>query len=742
MNNARRLLRVGTVAAAAALIAPLGFGTPAQARASRSQNADDVQIAVESVTPATPSPTTKPSPVTFTLSVTNTTDTTLRRVRIIGERGDPIGNQQALDSSLKDSTPQVSSGLPIPSKPAVSVDLPRESSRTVTFRTTTSTIDHTSGICLCAQAVYPLFFSAHVTGQGGVDQVLGVTSTYLPAFYARPAPVRVNWVWPLIDQPHRLSDRTVFTDDLLVNEVAGPDGRLYRALQVVQQVGGSIPITLVIDPELLDELKVMATGKYTVLQPGGKTVPGTGQQAATAWLDQLRTVLTNDPKVQVELTPYADPDIASLSRRGMNWEQELPADMSTNVSSALAERPIDGSLAWPAAGAIDQPTLRKLAAHGVSTVVLNTSAVTPRASGGEIPAGLARLHADNRDIAAALTSGAIERDAADVLTLGGPGVSSLPKLLAEVAVRAAQAAAQQQDSQQPLVITAPRYVDPSVTGAVAAITETSRSVFSAPIALSEAVSGTLLPTPSSKLAKVAHSAATLPTFATDAAQLAESMTPAIASLLDEQADPAARTLVTGLGTAVQRVESSAWRSGNPRKQARAFADALTEQIDAITNGVKIVPPRPSGSYTLTSSTSPLPITVENDLNYPVQVRVRVSTVNGSLGFTARDIGVQKIEAHGRAVLHLPTSISRSGRIQVDAQLFTPNDVPLGRGVRLTVHSTVLGLVGVVITVVAGVVLGLALLLRLVRRFRRRSGGKQPAAPSAPPAPEPEPERVP
>jgi hypothetical protein len=220
------------------------------------------------------------------------------------------------------------------------------------------------------------------------------------------------------------------------------------------------------------------------------------------------------------------------------------------------------------------------------------------------------------------------------------------------------------------------------------------------------------------------------------------MTPAIASLLDEQADPAARTLVTGLGTAVQRVESSAWRSGNPRKQARAFADALTEQIDAITNGVKIVPPRPSGSYTLTSSTSPLPITVENDLNYPVQVRVRVSTVNGSLGFTARDIGVQKIEAHGRAVLHLPTSISRSGRIQVDAQLFTPNDVPLGRGVRLTVHSTVLGLVGVVITVVAGVVLGLALLLRLVRRFRRRSGGKQPAAPSAPPAPEPEPERVP
>ena len=56
--------------------------------------------------------------------------------------------------------------------------------------------------------------------------------------------VWVNWVWPLIDQPHRLSDRTVFTDDLLVNEVAGPDGPLYRALQVVQQVGGSIPISV------------------------------------------------------------------------------------------------------------------------------------------------------------------------------------------------------------------------------------------------------------------------------------------------------------------------------------------------------------------------------------------------------------------------------------------------------------------------------------------------------------------
>jgi hypothetical protein len=725
-----RALRTGAVAAVAALLAPLGFAVPAYAQ---TQHSNPVSIIVESVTPATPVPTTKPSPITFTLTVTNTTATPLRRVRIVGERGDPIGNQVSLDKSLADSGPPTSGGLSIPSRPALTVDLPSESSRTVSFQSTTSTIDHLDGICLCHQAVYPLFFSAHITGAGGVDQVLGVAVTYLPAFYARTAPVRVSWVWPLVDQPHRLADRTVFTDDLLVNEVSGPDGRLYRALQVVQEVGGSIPLTVVIDPDLLDELKVMATGKYTVQQSNGHTVPGTGQQAATAWLDQLRSILTNDPKVQVELTPYGDPDVASLNRHGLSWDEQLPADMTANVSDALANRPLDSSVAWPAAGAINRSTLQRLTSRGVDTVVLDGSAVTPRSDVKGVPAGLARLEADHRDIAAALTSGTIEKDAADVLTLGGPGPRSLPALLAELAVRAAQ----EPDAEHPVVITPPRYVDPSVTGAVQAITETSRSVFATPSALQSIVSGELLPTGTSRLATVPRSATKLPQTAIAAARLTESMAPAIASLLDRRVDRSARVFVDSLPFAVQRVESSAWREENAAKAGRQFATDLTAMVDGITNGVKIVPPRPSGSYTLTSGTSPLPITVENDLTYAVRVRVQVNTVNGLPGLTTRDIGVQRIEARGKAVLHLPTSITRPGRIQVDAQLLTPNRVPLGQGVQLTVHSTVLGLVGVIITVVAGVVLALALLVRLLRRVHRRNGRN----PSAAQEPEYEPEPI-
>ncbi len=125
-------------------------------------------------------------------------------------------------------------------------------------------------------------------GNGGVDQRLGFVATYLPAFYQKPAPDRVTWLWPLIDQPHRLLQDAVFTDDQLAGTVA-LGGRLDRALQVVEQVGPTIPLTLVVDPELIDELAVMASNTGYRVQSGAHTVSGTGRPAAVAWLDRLRT---------------------------------------------------------------------------------------------------------------------------------------------------------------------------------------------------------------------------------------------------------------------------------------------------------------------------------------------------------------------------------------------------------------------------------------------------------------------
>ncbi len=712
-------LAAGAALALAALAAPLltlplSVANPAAATGVR--RASDVQVKVVDVSPSAPLPSHQKRRLTITLELTNTTTTPLRNVVVTGARGDPVENQRALDAVLGDDT-QPASVVPITTAAPVRVDLPADgTAHRVVFATDTD-IPTDAGICLCSNAVYPLYFSARSAGGNG--HRLGSAATYLPSFYATPEPVRVSWVWPLIDRPHRLTDDSVFSDDTLSTTV-GPDGRLDRALAVVEQVDDTVPLTLVVDPELLDELAVMATGKYTVDTgvPGTKPLTGTGALAASDWLQRFRSVLDSHPNVQVRLTPYADPDVQSLSLQELGWQTTMPAAMVARVTAALAGRPLDFSLAWPAGGAVTAKVLRSLVDRGVRSAILPAAAMTPRdGAGGTVPAGMARLTSSGHSVAVAATAAAAQKYAGRVVS---GDVGQLPGLMAEIAIRAAQDAA----TEHTLVLTPARYVNPNVAAAARAIDDTSRSPFAAPIALDRALAAGRLPPTRSKLAAFPSSAPTLPAQTIRAAADVTGTLPAIRSLLSKGGKDAA-ALIAAVPIGLQRTESSYWLT-HPALAA-TFSDPLVKQVDALTSSVSIVPPR-SGYYTLGSSNSPLPVTVQNTLRYPVQVRLKVSTVNGLPGFTARDIGPQLIDANARRTLHLSTSIARSGRIQIEAQLLTPRKQAIGGPVSLSVHSTAFGAIGVIITIAAGAVLLLALVVRAGRRLRGRRR-KQPARPA-------------
>lgn len=747
MKYRRTLARTGAVLAAAALLVP-AISIPAHARDRKV--AGQIKITVDDVSPSTPVATKKHTPLRVTLTLTNVTDRAYDNVTVEGERGNPISGTNAsrlLDDALANPAPPTSPGLGIEARPAVGVESlgakgSRTASATVTFVTSTSAIDDHKHICLCARAaIYPLFFSAHTVADG-VDQLLGFTATYLPAFdntdFGSVGPDQVSWIWPLLEPPHRLREATVFTDDDLAASVA-PDGRLYRALDVVEQVAlqtdPAIPLTLLIDPELLDELEVMAdkTTPYMVTTSEDKTVPGTGQTAAREWLARLQTVLRNDPDLQVELTPYADPDVQALTARGMKWSSSMPASMAVRVSDALADHPTTTSLAWPVSGAISMLTLRRLVGQGVNTVVLNAAAVHTGTAAGDIEPGLARLAVGpNRDIAAALASPAVEQYVANVVTDGGAGTTALPKLLAELAVRAIQ----EPNAEHAVTLTPPRYVDPDVAAAVRTIEDTSSSSFARPISLSEAVSDDLLPTAESHLGTVPF-AATRASIPLSAAVDARHALRKVRSLLDTS-DPAANSFVASLPGAMQRTESSAWRWREAAPAANRIANQLRTTFHDITSGVRIVPPPSGGSYTLASNSAPLPITVDNELPYPVNVRIRLSS--RILGFSWKDIGEKPVEPTQKHTFNIPTTIEHPGRINIEVQLLTGRypPLPLGQPIQMNVHSTALGLIGIIITIVAGVVLGIALLWRLMRRLRQRraSSGGPPPAPAELAEPEP------
>jgi uncharacterized protein DUF6049 len=352
-------------------------------------------------------------------------------------------------------------------------------------------------------------------------------------------------------------------------------------------------------------------------------------------------------------------------------------------------------------------------------VLVKSSAVTttPTPAAGSVRAGLARLPVAGRDVAAGLLDPTLQRYVAQAISPGGSGAGPvLPLLLSELNVRAVQ----EPTVEHTAVLTPPRWVDASVDDAARVIEATSTSLAARPVALTSAVGGELLPNQRSRLTAAPRSARTLPGFILDAADRATNDLPALTSLLTpsrpETIDPRAKALLDELPLETQRIGASAWgRPGNAESGAR-FASVLTEQLDGLTHGVTIAS---SGSYTLTSDNSPLPITVHNNLPYQVSVMVSVAPVNGITGFSAKPT-TKVVEAQQKATLYLKTNVDRTGRFGVQAVLLTVDGRHrIGDPVEMTVRSTALGVIGLIITIAAGAVLALALVVRFGRRLRHR-----------------------
>src|SRR5690606_7454093 len=124
----------------------------------------------------------------------------------------------------------------------------------------------------------------------------------------------LTYLWPLMSKP-RMTARMesdeeqtpVFRDDTLAKELA-PGGRL----QQLVKLGEDLPITWVVDPDLLATVNAM-TEPYRVRKKGGGTRAGKGQAYAKQWLMDLQGAVKGE---EIAALPFGDPDVASLAHRG------------------------------------------------------------------------------------------------------------------------------------------------------------------------------------------------------------------------------------------------------------------------------------------------------------------------------------------------------------------------------------------------------------------------------------------
>ncbi|MDQ2836169.1 MAG: DUF6049 family protein [Actinomycetota bacterium] len=675
-------------------------------RAATTTGAATVSVTLNSMSPRSPDARKPAQPVTILATITNNTDNTYSDVQFGLQRGFPITQQNLLDAAIR-----------TPPETDYDVASPLDLNKQLLPRGQLAVSYHTTAndLCLCFDGVYPYALVVKAVSDPAVGFVeVGRTQVFVPSFPHPPKPVTVGWVWPLLDKPHRTIDENVFTDESLAGEV-GPGGRLDRALKVAELVAGTVPLTLLVDPDLLDSLAVMASPAGYRVKSGTGTVAGTGGRLAEQWLARLHAVKDEHDLV---LTAYADPDINAVVRAGLKWSTALDPQVQARISPTLDGDFSSDLLTWPIGSALTSKALDALVGGGASTVLLSDASLPGQNKTEPRPDALSPLPSAAGKAVALVTDTAIEATARRALQLAAMPQNDQQTLLAQLAIRAAQ-----DPTKSHFVVIAPdRYVDPDPASAAATISSITGTTWSQPIRLRSALD-TVTPVDRGALQTSAED----PAAEISTTQLANlsNVQQQVASMNEALHDnDAAAQLLAGFNNGIQRAQSSAWRT-DPVGGAN-LVRSLQSRIDTLTSSIHLVKPA-IGTYSLSSSDSPVVVTVANQLSKPVTVQVVVRPGNGVIGFESPALAPQTIPANSIETIRVPTHVVRLGQFQVVATLLTPDGRQLGQTVTLNLRATAIGTVTKIITVVAVSVLVLLLLRRLVLRIKR---GRAPAPAAA------------
>ena len=550
-------------------------------------------------------------------------------------------------------------------------------------------------------------------------------------------PVAVTLLWPLADKP-RLAPGVpggttpvrLMNDDLAVSLAAG--GRLDTLLGAAEfatspgaidpGTGVDRALCLAVDPDLLVTVNAMTAGYVVADAPdglGAAAHPGTGQAAAVAWLDRLRTLAR---RMCVTATPYAQADLGALHRVGdpglSAAAVATAADIVDRILGITSVRGAtllgDGPLTAAAAELLDNqaPTVAIAAADsGMTTADLTVRRISPRIVLAPFDPAVGSA------LAGVGTDPAIPGYLDD--TLGVPVDRDSPVARRQNAVAAMVWRTLQPDTEpRTQILLPPLKWGPQPDDARAMLTVLAnliRAGLATPRPLAEVIPAAAATPPSE---------ADRPGLPTDPRgrfddDIIDSIRGAEARLsgLDAALTTDTRTGLTGLQytaplredmlRALSQTEPPERRNDIARQRLAVVGKTVEDLFGAVT----IVPP--GDSYTLATERSALPLALRNDLAVPIRVRLQVDAPPGMI---VTDIGEQELPP-GYLPLRVPVEVHLTQRVAVDVTLRTPEGLQLGEHVRLSVHSNAYGKVLFAITLAGWVVLAILVGRRLYHRFR-------------------------
>ncbi|MFH8513994.1 DUF6049 family protein [Streptomyces gelaticus] len=583
--------------------------------------------------------------------------------------------------------------------------------------------------------VYQLGVS--LTGQTSrlrYDQVLGIERTFLPwQEEERDSRTKVTYLWPLIASAHVTAETgtddqqtPVFADDDLAAELA-PGGRLEQLVSL----GSRLPVTWVIDPDLLASVDAM-TGNYRV-KSGDTTVAGKNQDVAKKWLTSLEAAVSEGKVVAL---PFADPDLASIAHRGKNVSgtlshlQTATEAAGTTVQTILHVKP-STDFAWPVDGAIDPSIVDVATSAGAHKVIARSDSLqetgnllyTPTAA-RPIGGGTTAVVADAR------LSTAFQGD----MSKAGNSTLAVQKFLALTL-----ALTEQDTDIERSIVVAPQRM-PTVAQAQSmarALHGLDDERWTQPLGLVEAAAAKPDANATTSVPKASQYPKKLRSqeLPTQAFQDIKSTQASLNSFQVILTQP--ERVVTPFGNALNRSMSTSWR-GKPL-EAQQYRDSVRTYLQDLINEVQLIS---KSDVTLSGRSATIPVTVQNRLLQGVDHLVlRLKSENATRlklndGGAVAEQPIRIGPGHSQSV-KFDAAANVNGQVQMTAQLYTEDGTPYGEEMTFTVKVS--ELTPTVLLVIAGglLLLVLAGIRMYTHRKRTNAGGEtgddggEPGQPSDP-----------
>lgn len=702
-----RLRRMAALLVGATLLAGLlqAQAAPA-AQAAGASDGRTVAVSVDSLTPTVPA---KGDTITVSGTVTNKGRATVGNAHI-GLRvapGGPLNSRSAIGTAAARTGYQDGDGYELAGHQEAVKDLAAGVTRSFTLKVPVSALG------LGKDGVYQIGVS--LTGQirtVGYAQILGIERTFLPWYRDGGAKsTQYTFLWPLIDRPHLTvrSDNDdqqspIFLDDDLAKDLA-PGGRL----QQMVALGKDLPVTWVIDPDLLATVDAM-TKKYQVAGEDGDlehTRAGTGTDNAKQWLKDLKAAVADR---EVVALPFADPDIASIAHHGRNVSGTLgnlktATDLSTNtVQTVLGVTPTTDA-AWPVEGAVDSSVIDVATSAGADKVIARSDSLREAGSLSYTPSAARPLGGGTTALVAdAVLSKSFQ---GDMLNAGNETLA-VQKFVSQTLMVTLQAP----EKKRSLLVAPQRMPTASQAQAMAkAVTEVTDSGWAESATFATTAKATPDPAASRKVpGSSAYPAALrkreLGTEAFRSIQATRSRLSGFLVILSRK-----DRVSVPFGTALLRSMSTQWRGDG--QDAKEFRDAIGDYLQELRGLVHIL--SKGGKLTLSGRSATIPVTVKNELGQTITgLELRLTSGQDNNLAIGDPQTVTVGGGHTRS-LKFDADAKRNGQTTVTAQLYTKDGARYGSAMTFQVNVT-----SITSTVMLVIAVGLLLLvLAGVRMYRQR-----------------------